>query len=139
MSATLNILISTFDEGIHKVKNVILDYREDVSYIISHQYTQEKYKIVPLELNRKDILISQIPGLGVTNSRNNAINLAHGEIGLFSDDDVTYSHSYFDTIIETFDNEESLDVCVFKIKTPEGFPEYKNYPKNKIKLKKLPF
>lgn len=135
----LNVLISTFNDRIFHVKNVILDYREDVSYIVSHQYTGEKYKIIPEELSRKDIAISQIPGFGVTKSRNNAIRLANGDVGLFSDDDVTYTNEYFDTIIQSFIKNELLDLALFKINTPDSFPEYKRYPEQPLKLQKLPF
>ncbi|WP_117880647.1 glycosyltransferase [Aureibaculum luteum] len=136
---TLNILISTIDEGIYKVKNVILEYREDVSYIVSHQFTSKEFRVIPPELNRSDITVSQIQGYGVTKSRNNAINLANGDIGLFSDDDVTYTNEYFNEIINTFSTNLQIDITLFKIKTPEGFPVYKNYPKDRLKIKKLPF
>jgi len=136
----LNILISTIDGGIFKCKDIILPCRSDVSYIISHQYRDEKYKTIPNDLIRKDITISQIPGFGVTKSRNNAIRLADGDIALFSDDDVTYTNQYFDTIIEAFQSDSNIDIALFKIKTPDGFPEYKNYPASKIEVnKKLPF
>ncbi len=135
----LCILLSTIDQGINNVKSVVLNYREDVSYIISHQYTSEKFKFIPSGLHRKDIFVSQIPGYGVTKSRNNAIKLAKGKIGLFSDDDVTYTNEYFDKIIKAFSVNKDLDIALFKIKTPKGFPEYKNYPKNKLKISKLPF
>lgn len=135
----LNVLISTIDEGIYKVKNVILDYRKDVSYIISHQYTDEKFKIIPKELIRDDILISHISGKGVTKSRNNAIRLAKGEIGLFSDDDVTYNNEYIDKVLETFSHNDFLDVAIFKMKKPGDFPDHKNYPKEPIKIRELPF
>lgn len=139
MNPSLNILLSTIDQGINNVKNVVLDYREDVSYIISHQYTKEQYKLIPKELIRRDIFVSQIPGRGVTKSRNNAIRLANGRIGLFSDDDVTYTNQYFDKIIDIFSNNKNLDIALFKIKTPIGYPEYKQYPKEKINVKNLPF
>ena len=135
----LNILISTLNERIFQVKNVILDYRKDVSYIVSHQYTDEKFKQIPIELIREDIIVSQISGIGVTKSRNNALRLADGDIGLFSDDDVTYVNDYFDTVIRHFSANEMLDIALFKIKTPEGFPEYKTYPTQPLKLSKLPF
>lgn len=135
----LNILISTIDKGIDKVKNVILEYRKDVSYIVSHQFTSKEFRIIPPELNRSDIIVSQIQGFGVTKSRNNAIRLADGDVGLFSDDDVTYTNEYFDLIIKTFTSDPKIDVVLFKINTPDGFPEYKKYPKEKTKLSKLPF
>lgn len=118
---------------------MILDYRKDVSYIISHQYTEDKYKQIPDELNREDVFISQIQGIGVTKSRNNALQLADGDIGLFSDDDVIYVDEYFDTVIRHFTANEMLDIALFKIKTPDGFPEYKKYPEQPLKLSKLPF
>jgi len=139
MSPNLTVLLSTINEGIENVPNVILDYRKDVSYIVSHQFTKEEFKYIPKELERKDIVISQIYGKGVTKSRNNAIRLARGDIGLFSDDDVTYTNEYFDKVIEAFRNNNELDVGIFKINTPEGVPEYKKYPLNKMKLEKIPF
>lgn len=135
----LNILISTYNNRINMVKDVILNYRDDVSYIVSHQYTDEKYKIIPQVLYRKDIFISQIEGKGVTKSRNNVIRLANADIGLFSDDDVTYTNDYFDTVLNSFRNNPNLDLALFKIKTPDGFPEYKKYPDAALRLRKLPF
>ena len=72
-------------------------------------------------------------GKGVTKSRNNSIRLADGDIGLFSDDDVTYKDSYFDTVKNVFDSNNELDIALFKIRTPDGEPEYKNYsPHHKV-------
>lgn len=136
---TLNILISTIDQGIENLENVILPARKNITYIISHQYRDDKYKYTPNNLKRDDILVSHIPGQGVTKSRNHAIRLANGDIGLFADDDVTYTYEYFDTIIRAFKAKHDLDLALFKIKTPEGFPEYKKYPTEKVKLKNLPF
>lgn len=136
---TLSVLISTIDSGIDKIKGVLLPYRPDVKYIVSHQFTEEKFKIIPIELKRDDVIVSQIPGKGVTKSRNNAIRLADGDIGLFSDDDVTYTNEYLDFVIKAFTENPDLDVAIFKIKTPEGEPEYKKYPELALKLEKLPF
>jgi len=134
----VNILISTINDGIDRIKNVILNPRDDVSYIVSHQYTQERYKYIPGELERPDITVSQIAGTGVTKSRNNAIRLADGDIGLFSDDDVSYRDSDIDMLKETFSSHDQADVAVFKIRTPEGDPEYKKYPDKIIEYQKAP-
>lgn len=135
----LNILISTIDERIKQTRNVLLNKRNDVQYIISHQYTDPRYKNIPDDLIREDVIISHIPGKGVAESRNNVIRLARAQIGLFSDDDVKYTYDYFDKVIKIFSVDPSLDVVIFKIKTPEGEPEYRNYPANAMKLKSLPF
>jgi hypothetical protein len=124
----INILISTIDSGIKKLDQVILQPRDDVKYIVSHQYTNEKNKYIPDTLVRSDITVSQIASKGVTKSRNNAIKLADGDIGLFGDDDVTYNDNYFDTLKRVFTENADLDVALFKIKTPPGEREYKDYP-----------
>ncbi|RPA66587.1 glycosyltransferase family 2 protein [Cyclobacteriaceae bacterium YHN15] len=136
MALKLNVLVSTIDDGIEKIKNLILPPRLDVNYIVSHQYTDEKFKSIPIEIKRSDILVSQIPGKGVTKSRNNTIRLTKGDIAVFSDDDVSYTFEFFDNIIDTFKSNPNLDVGIFKIKTPEGQPEYKEFPKEVIHYKK---
>ena len=136
---TLEILISTIDGGINKISEIILPYRSDVKYIVSLQYQAEKYIPIPIDLIREDVLVSQIPGKGVTKSRNNALSLAVCDIGLFSDDDVSYTGEYLDKILKIFMTNPSLDVAIFKIKTPPECTEYKDYPLYPIKLSKLPF
>jgi hypothetical protein len=135
----LNILISTYNERIHNLKQVVLSPRDDVEYIVTHQYTSDLHKPIPDELIRKDITVFQLNNKGVTKSRNNNLKLATGDIGLFSDDDVTYNHRYLDIVINTFRESPDIDVALFKIKTRDGEPEYKNYPLIPAKLQRLPF
>ncbi|SHE35416.1 Glycosyl transferase family 2 [Fodinibius roseus] len=135
----ISILVSTIDEGIKRVKNVLLEPRDDVEYIVSHQYTSDRYREIPDELKRRDVTISQIKGKGVSRSRNNAIKHASGEIGLFADDDVTYRNSYIDIVKETFRENTDIDIALFKIKTRTGEPEYKEYPEARLELKKTSF
>lgn len=136
----INILISTIDQRIDQIKYVLLNKRDNVQYIVSHQYTNEKYKYIPEELKRQDVIVSQIPGKGVSRSRNNVIKIAPRDIGLFSDDDVRYTYEDFNRVLKTFSDNPSMDVAIFKIKTPEGFPEYRtNYPLTPLKLNRLTF
>jgi len=136
---TITILISTIDERIEDVKKVLLNPRDDVEYIISHQYTEQAHKKVPPELKRNDVMVSQIEGKGVSRSRNNAIKLASGDIALMSDDDVTYQNSYIDVVKKSFYDNPDMDVGIFKIKTKAGEPEYKPYPEYQLELKKKLF
>lgn len=46
----VDILICTFNEGINRVKEVLLDYRKDIHYVVSHQITNSDYDYIPLEL-----------------------------------------------------------------------------------------
>ena len=130
---SLDILISTFDSGIYKIKDILLPPRLDVRYIVSHQYTNDNFKIIPEELKRNDVFIYHLSGKGLTISRNNAINFAEGNICLIADDDVKYNNQYLDSIINVF-NDKTIDVACFKIKTPNGESEYKDYPEQRMKL-----
>ncbi len=49
----LEILISTIDAGIDRTKHLLLPFRSDIKYIITHQYTDRKYISLPKELIRK--------------------------------------------------------------------------------------
>jgi len=131
----LIILISTIDDGIKKIKNILKNPREDVIYIISHQHQNKKYKDIPKELIRKDIIISQIPGKGISKNRNNAISKVSDGICLIADDDISFISNSFDKIIEIFEKNHDLDVACFKIKTKNGEPEYKKYPKKSALIK----
>ena len=113
--------------GIDKIANILLPFREDVRYIVSHQFQEEKFLRIPKELLREDVVVSQIPGKGLTKSRNNAIRTATGDICVIADDDVRYTNDYFDTIIDVYEV-NAVDVACFKIKTTDGQPEYKKYP-----------
>ena len=66
----VSILISTIDSGIGKIKEVLLLHRTDVKYIESDQFTNVKFKITPISLKRDDVIVSQIPGKGITKTRN---------------------------------------------------------------------
>lgn len=122
----VDILVSTINGGIDNVKNIILPFRTDLNYIISHQYTSNEYLSIPKELIRNDIKIIQIKGKGLSKSRNNVIKNAKGDICILADDDVRYTDDYIDRVKSTYENNE-IDVACFKIETNSGEPEYKSY------------
>lgn len=138
MDLKINILISTIDDGINRLDNVLLPYQEHISYIVSHQYTDDKFRTTPEFLERDDVTMSHIPGKGVTRSRNNAIKLAGGDVGLFADDDVTYRREYFEMLKKIFEENPDVDVALFKIKTGPGEPEYKKYPDDIVTYQRAP-
>jgi len=134
----LNILISTYDNGIQQLESVIIEPLPGVRYTVVHQYSEDRFKKVPGFLKREDIQVTHMPGRGVTKSRNKAIELAKGEVGLFADDDVTYNPQNFEKLRKIFSENENLDIGLFKIKTPPGDPEYKEYPPGRLLIKKAP-
>lgn len=132
----LNILISTIDDGINQIPEILLPIRSDVKYIVSHQYLDNKFLSIPKELIRDDVLVSQIPGKGLTKSRNNAIRLATGDICVIADDDVRYTNEYFDTILQIY-RTSVVDLACFMIYTGKDNLPYKNYPDKEILINSL--
>ncbi|WP_455498856.1 hypothetical protein [Coprobacter sp.] len=131
----LNILICTFNEGILSVPNILKKEREDIDYIVSFQCSDEKFlTYIPESLNRPDVRIAPLWGLGLCRNRNHALSLVDCGIALIADDDVDYTDDAFDLVLNTFKDNKSVDLAFFKIKTREGEPEYKTYP-----LEKTPY
>lgn len=129
---TVDILICTYNDGIKRVQNIILPYREDISYKISHQITDPEYKTIPSDLNRSDIIISQLESKGLSKNRNNVLSMATGDLCFIADDDVEYTYEYIDCVINYFKKHNDVDILIGKIKT-EGC-EYKQYKKNAHKI-----
>ncbi len=124
---TINILIATIDAGIENVPAVLLEPTPDLKYIVSHQVTAEAYRAIPLDLKREDVIVSQIEGRGLSRNRNNALALADGDIALLADDDLRYRPEYLQAVKAAFLADQDLVLACFKIATPAGEPDYKDY------------
>jgi glycosyltransferase involved in cell wall biosynthesis len=123
----INVLISTLNNGIERVCQVLQNSKPGISYIIIHQYTTENPQEIPKTLQREDVKIIQIQGRGLSLSRNEAIKVADGDIAIIADDDVEYMEDSFDVVKTVFEENEHADIICFKIKTLAGEPEYKEY------------
>jgi glycosyltransferase involved in cell wall biosynthesis len=123
----VNILISTIDGGINRVDQILLKPRDDLKYFISHQVTTDQYRAIPESLKRDDVSVGQIEGKGLCRNRNNSIAMADGDVVILADDDVRYRPEWIDMVVSVFATDGDFDVACFKISTPEGDPEYKQY------------
>lgn len=133
----LNILICTFNDGIYRVPDVLLPQREDVSYIVSFQYTEQSFLVPEILIKRPDVKVYSYLGKGLCRNRNYALSHASGDLAMIADDDVRYKPEYIDEIIDIFSKEDSLDVLLGKIKTEIGDPPYKKYPARSFKYEGL--
>ena len=66
----------------------------------------------------KNFTIYSYNEIGVSNSRNRALEKAKGDIVLFCDDDVVYNKDYEKKIIEEFENNSNADVIMFNMYSP---------------------
>lgn len=120
----LEILVCTFNDRIGRVSGIFLPPMPDVRYLVSFQYSDEKFKeaarsAVP---HRSDIRLTCIRGRGLSANRNNAIAHATGDILLIADDDVSYEKDFFKHIIQCFQSHPHLDIGCFQAETTDHRP-----------------
>lgn len=119
---TIEVLICSFNKGIVKIDDVLLPPRPDVNYIVSYQYTDERYlDLIPASLNeRHDVRIYKYRGQGLSNNRNQAMSHATADIVLYADDDTRLCTDSFDSIKQTFEKHPDVDVALFRVSTYIG-------------------
>ncbi len=123
----LNLLIAMIDEGIERVAANLPAPFPGVEFIVSHQVTAEHFRMLPAELKRSDVTVAVLEGRGLSRNRNKALQMADGDIALLADDDAIYRPEHFERVFRAFEEAGGSDVACFKIATPEGEAEYKDY------------
>ena len=93
ITMTLDILICSIDKGIVRIVDVLLPPQPQIRYLISYQYTDERYlELIPEQLvNRSDVLLYKYKGQGLAANRNLALERATSEYVMFADDDTRIS------------------------------------------------
>ena len=131
-SLQLEILVSTVNRNsldfLHQMfqNNAIADYQILIVNQTSEQHT--------LHSENPRIRVINSFEIGLSKSRNLAIENAIGDICLLADDDVIYLKDFEKIILESYSNHENADVISFKTFTTENHPYYSNYPKETAKL-----
>ena len=100
---TLDILICYLNKGIVRIDDLLLPQCKDVRYIVSYQYTDERYlELIPSSLaSRVDVVISTHKGQGLSSNRNHALELAKADLVMFVDDDTHLTNDAIETIFNT--------------------------------------
>ena len=136
---TLDILICSINKGIVRVEDVLLPEQDDIRYIVSFQYTDERYlDLIPKTLqDRKDVSIFKYNGQGLSANRNLALEKSTADLIMYADDDTHISPSILDTVNTVFDKDPDLDVAFFCASTYTGKP-LKKYPEKDFAIKRMP-
>ena len=126
---TLDILVSTIDEGILRVPSMLLPPIDGIGWVVSMQYTEELFlQMVPSILKeRADVRLTFIQGRGLSINRNNAISKATADILLIADDDCRYSIDSLKSVIRFYKENPYADVVCFAAADYDGKP-LKQYP-----------
>lgn len=136
---TLDILICSLDKGIVRISDSLLPEREGVRYVVSYQYTDERYlDLVPQMLTqRPDVSLYKYNGRGLSANRNLAMEKSTAGLFMFADDDTHIRPEAIDEIFSVFTNDPHLDIAFFKASTYTGKP-LKKYPEKEFDIKCAP-
>ncbi len=135
MSKQLFILISTLNDRILNIENILQKNSKTIRYVVSHQVTEvlndEVNQFIELLRNREDVYYSELKGMGVAKNRNNTLHFIEpGSISLILDDDVQLCNNIFRTVMKSFDDNPTAEFISFKILDMNG-NDYKPYLKEK--------
>lgn len=135
----LDILICSLNKGIVRVQDVLLPPQEGVRYIVSYQYTDERYlDLIPKALSaRADVSIFKYKGQGLSANRNFAMDKATAEIVMYVDDDARLLPDTPALVTRHFSENPDLDVAFFCATTYTGKP-LKKYPKEAFDVLVMP-
>jgi len=117
----------------------LLPPREGVRYIVSYQYTDERYlDLIPSSLKeRADVTFYKYHGQGLSANRNLAIEKATSELVMFADDDTHILPEAIDSVRQIFSENRDLDIAFFRASTYTG-KTLKNYPERPFDINRIP-
>ena len=112
MPLTIDILISTINQRIHHVPQLLMSPLSGVRYIVSHQ-TDGNYPAPQILHDRQDVEIFTMNGRGLSRNRNNAIAHATADIIVIADDDNRYTHQHVLNITQAYTAHPEADIICF--------------------------
>jgi glycosyltransferase involved in cell wall biosynthesis len=135
----IDILICSLNKGIVRVQDVLLPPTPNIKYIISFQYTEDRYlDLIPASVvNRTDVVLHKYKGQGLSANRNLALEHAESDLVIFADDDTHLSENILEVAEEAFAKVPNMDVAFFTASTYTGKP-LKEYPQEEFEMKELP-
>ena len=136
---TIDILICSLNKGIVRVQDVLLPPQEGVRYIVSYQYTDERYlDLIPACLEeREDVAVYKYKGQGLSANRNLALDKATADLVMYADDDARLLPETPAVVKRPFEENPDLDVAFFCASTYTG-KSLKNYPKSSFEVLAMP-
>lgn len=136
---TLDILICSLNKGIVRVQDALLPPRADVRYIVSYQYTDDRYlDLIPNVLyERDDVGLYTYNGQGLSANRNLALDKATADVVMYADDDARLLPDTPDVVMKPFRDDPTLDVAFFCASTYTGKP-LKDYPAKEFDVLHMP-
>lgn len=134
--AKLDVLICTLDKGIVRILDNLLAPCESVHYIVSFQYSDERFlELIPNALiKREDVTFIKLKGTGLSVNRNNALKRANSELVIFADDDTRFNDADFRNVIKVMEEHPNIDIAFFQATTYTG-RLLKDYPSKSMDIR----
>lgn len=134
---TLDLLISTLDDGILGVPAMLLPKQERLRYVVTWQRSGACTATdVPATLSeRDDVTVKTLQGKGLSRSRNECIAAATSTVCVIADDDCRYTASALLRVLDTFDSDPTLQLATFEFASNEA---QKIYPHCEFDLRHPP-
>lgn len=125
---TLDMLFSTFGERVEVLAKNLPQENEKVTLIICHQTTQKLSDSVKNIFEaRNDVKYFALNSVGVTKSRNFAMEKSSADIIMFCDDDVQYSADVYENVSSAYISNPSYGFITFAYtKTGLGLHKFSN-------------
>ena len=123
---TLQLLISTLDDGIDNVASLLLPASLGISYLVSWQHSDGVERPVSTALQRDDVQVLHLAGRGLSRNRNNCLRHATADVLLIVDDDCRYELQQLQQVIATFESHPQLDMATFMMQceaSPKSYPQ----------------
>jgi glycosyltransferase involved in cell wall biosynthesis len=116
-----------------------MEKRDNVTYIIAYQYTDERFlELIPESLSeREDVSLYAYKGEGLSANRNFAMDKANADLVVFADDDARFTPESVDIAIKVFEEHPDMDVAFFKASTYTG-RSLKEYPTEEREVLSIP-
>ena len=132
----LEILISTINNSSLDFINNILKNNIGCLYpiLVVNQSKNE------LQSNQNNIRVINLNSIGLSKSRNTAIQNSSSDLCIFCDDDIVYKKNFYNVIKTAFKENIDADVITFQIENEHGqlFKDYENLKyHNKKSIKKV--
>ncbi len=114
----IDILISTLNNGIYNISNILLLPKNSITYIIGHQVTnQQSYnKIYEVLKKRGDVKLIITHQRGLSKNRNTTLAYARSDIIVICDDDAELVNNIDACILTAFEKHNKADIITFRIK-----------------------
>jgi glycosyltransferase involved in cell wall biosynthesis len=117
----LELLVATLNNRIEHFKEISKKYPE-LKVTLINQSAE------PLQIDSEQFTVKSFQEVGLSKSRNRALESASGDVCVVCDEDVDFTADFQATIAKAYEALPDADLISFQIITPEGEP-YKTYKK----------